>query len=70
MTSNSRCLVDIANGLNLCLGIDSANGNGFDLGSSSIANPFIKRGLHFQSISIIKETESHAKKYAQLLLLH
>ena len=43
MTSNSRLPVDRANGLDLCLGIDSADDNGFDLGSSSIANPFIKR---------------------------
>ena len=62
--------MDIANGLDLCLGIDSADGNGFDLGSSSIANPFIKRWLHFQSISTVKETESDAKKYAQVLFLH
>ena len=43
MTSDSRRSVGIANGLDLCLGIDLANGNGFDLVSSSIANPFIKR---------------------------
>ena len=42
MASDSRHPVDIANGLDLCLGIDSVNGNGFDLGSSSIANPFIR----------------------------
>ena len=60
----------IANGLDLCLGIDSADGNGFDLGSSSIANPFIKRWLHFQSVSTVKDTESDAKKYAQVLFLH
>ena len=59
--------MDIANGFDL--GIDSAEGNGFDLGSSS-ANPFIKRWLHFQSISTVKETESHVKKYAQVLFLH
>ena len=62
--------MDIANGLDLCLGIDSADGNGFDLGSSSIANPFLKRWLHFQSISTVEETESDAKKYAQVLFLH
>ena len=62
--------MDIANGLDLCLGIDSADGNGFDLGSSSIANPFVKRWLHFQSISTVKETESDAKKYARVLFLH
>ena len=43
MTSDSRHPVDIANGLDLCLGIDSIDGNGFNLGSSSIANPYIKR---------------------------
>ena len=43
MKYDSRHLVDIVNGLDLCLGIDLADGNGFDLGSSSIANPFIKR---------------------------
>ena len=43
MTSDSRRLVGIGNGLDFCLGIDLAYGNGFDLGSSSIANPFIKR---------------------------
>ena len=42
MTFDSRHPMDIANGLDLCLGIDSADGNGFDLGSSSVANPFIK----------------------------
>ena len=68
MTSDSRRPVDIANGLDLCLGIDSADGNGYDLGSSSIANPFIKRWLHFQST--VRETESDAKKYAQVLFLH
>ena len=61
---------DIANGLDLCLGIDSVDGNGFDLGSASIANPFIKRWLHFQSISTAKETKSDAKKYSQVLFLH
>ena len=70
MTSDSRRQVDIANGLDLCLAIDSADGNGFVLGYSSLANPFIKRWLHFQSISTIKETESNAKKYAQVLFLH
>ena len=43
MTSDSRRPVDIANGLDLCLGIDSVDGNGFDFGSSLRANPFIKR---------------------------
>ena len=33
---------------------------------SLIANPFIKRWLHFQSISTVKENESNAKKYAQV----
>ena len=42
MAFDSRRPMDIANGLDLCLGIDSVDGNGFDLGSSSIANPFIK----------------------------
>ena len=67
MTFDSRHPVDIANRLNLCF--DSVDCNGLDLGSS-IANPFIKRRLHFQSISTVKETESDVKKYAQVLFLH
>ena len=43
MTYDLRRPVDIANGLDLCLGIDFADGNGFDSDSSSISNPFIKR---------------------------
>ena len=70
MTSDLRRLVGIANGLDLCLGIDSADGNGFDLGSSSIANPFIKNDSIFNLYPPSKKPNPMRRNMPRYYFLH